>query len=135
MVEDRSRISNMAQTADARTFSLNFQVEVPQNNLVVYVEPRADFPFEIVAIRALCTVGFVSITPKVDAQIVNTDLGDGAGKIVVNQPSLITAIPDGTITSVGQNQAFTFTLTDLSTLPTGLVVKVTCRRTDVNVAV
>lgn len=131
----RDEIDNLALSRDARTFSLTFQIEEPGHDQVLYLDPDADFPFEIVRIAALCTVGSVEIQPQIDGAPVDTDQSDSSGVILVDQPSLIYAEPDGSLDICGQNQALTVQLFNPTSDAAQLVVKITCRRTEENVVV
>lgn len=134
MAVDRSRISNMALTLDARTFSLMRQVKTPTEDDVVYFEAYADYPFEVVSIKALIAAGEVRLIPKIAGSIIDTDLGNTNGQITVNNPALITAIPDGAVHKVSVGQTLTVQLDNVNTAAAGLVIDIKCQRTDENAA-
>lgn len=131
----RDEVSNQARSEDVRTFPLIAQIPDPQEGDTIFMEPRADFPFDIIEIASLCGVGDVEITPAIDGVVVDTDRSDSSGSILVDQPSLVTATPDGSVFEVGVNEAFTISLANVSSFAAQLVIRVKCRRTDENVVV
>ena len=131
----RDEMDNQARSEDARTFSLVAQIPEPQDDDTLYIEPRADFPFDIIEIFTFVTSGDVEITPLIDGVAVDTDGTDSSGTILVDQPSGVTFTPDGSTSEVGSLQALTVAITNPSSDVGQLIIKFKCRRTEENVVV
>ena len=129
------QLQNQARSDDARTFPIIIQIPDPQEGEVVYVEPDADYPFDVIDIRTLVTLGSVEITPAIDGDVIDTDCSDSSGSILVDNPALIQCNPDGSIFEVGAGQSLTVTLANVDTLTSQLVIRFKCRRTEENVEV
>lgn len=131
----RDDISNMGMSADARTFMLTAQIPEPQDGMILYLALSSPYPFEVIEIHYQIDVGEVQITPQVGADPIDTDQSDSSGTILVDQPTAEVAVPDGSISEVGEGEALILRLENPSTDANGLVVQFTCRRTIENVVV
>lgn len=129
------QLHNQARSDDARTFPIVIQIPDPQEGEIIYAEPDSDYPFDVIDIRALVTIGSVEITPAIDGDPIDTDCSDSSGSILIDQPSLIQCNPDGSVFEVGVGQALTITLANVETLTSQLVIRIKCRRTEENVVV
>lgn len=131
----RDEIDNQARSEDARTFPLVAQIPEPQDGDTLYIDPRADFPYDIIEIFAFVTTGDVEITPKIDGDPIDTDGSDSSGLILIDQPSGVVFTPDGSTFEVGVLQSLTVVIDNPSSFVGQLVVRFKCRRTEENVVV
>ena len=134
MAHGRQDLPNQGLSADARTFFLQFQIDLPRDGAIIVVDDDADFPYTIEKIKYRIDTGMCEITPMIDSFPIDTTESDSTGVITVDQPTGTNAFPDASLDTVGEGAQLAIGL-DANSGAEGLHIRFTCRRTEENVEV
>ncbi len=133
MTHGREDMVNMGMSADARTFSIQTQIEQPVDGLVVSVDDKADFPYTVERIHYRIDAGSCDMIPAIDGVPIDTTESDSSGLITVDSPTGSDAFTDTSLDLVPEGGALLMTLSNTDSAAANLRVKFTCRRDLTNV--